>query len=155
VQLLGCPVDAPELGERVLYIEQAMRERSSEPYRQRLYVIEPGADPAREAISRVYALEDPASFVGQCSVDTLRRVLADEAYEREGCQVMLRRDGGGFVGETDGASCRSTLRGASYATSEVSLQEERIDSWDRGYDAAGRQVWGATEGPYRFERQLP
>ncbi|MEY2746457.1 MAG: CpeT/CpcT family, partial [Planctomycetota bacterium] len=25
-------------------------------------------------------------------------------------------------------------------------------SWDRGFDAAGKQVWGSTKGPYLFER---
>ena len=48
---------------------------------------------------------------------------------------------------------RESARGASYATSEVELREERITSWDRGYDGEGLQVWGATEGPYRFDRQ--
>ena len=25
-------------------------------------------------------------------------------------------------------------------------------AWDRGFDAEGRQVWGAVAGPYVFER---
>ena len=153
VQLLGCLVEAPELGERVLYIEQAMRGRSSEPYRQRLYVIEPGAAPSVDAVSHVFGLEAPEEFVGLCSRGVTRVVSAAEAYERTGCEVELTRTADGFDGATRGAECRSTLRGASYATSEVELREERITSWDRGYDGEGLQVWGATEGPYRFERQ--
>jgi hypothetical protein len=27
-----------------------------------------------------------------------------------------------------------------------------LDSWDRGYDRDGKQVWGAVTGPYRFDR---
>ena len=27
-----------------------------------------------------------------------------------------------------------------------------LASWDRGFDEAGVQVWGATEGPYVFDR---
>jgi len=51
-----------------------------------------------------------------------------------------------------GDGCESTLRGAAYATSEVRLTLARMESWDRGFDRPGTQVWGATEGPYIFER---
>ena len=29
----------------------------------------------------------------------------------------------------------------------------RFHSWDRGFDASGKQVWGATAGPYEFVKQ--
>ncbi len=35
-----CPVQAPTLGEHVLYVEQATAEALTQPYRQRLYVVE-------------------------------------------------------------------------------------------------------------------
>ena len=38
VQLVACPVEAPELGANVLYIEQALADTPEDPYRQRLYV---------------------------------------------------------------------------------------------------------------------
>jgi hypothetical protein len=42
------------------------------------------------------------------------------------------------------------LRGASYATSEVVITDEQLLSWDRGWDANGKQVWGAETGGYIF-----
>ena len=30
--------------------------------------------------------------------------------------------------------------------------DDRLLSWDRGFDAAGKQVWGAEKGPYEFLR---
>jgi hypothetical protein len=27
-----------------------------------------------------------------------------------------------------------------------------MESWDRGFDAWGNQVWGAAEGPYIFDK---
>ena len=39
---------------------------------------------------------------------------------------------------------------AAYATSEVVIIPGRIESWDRGFDADGNQVWGAASGPYVF-----
>jgi hypothetical protein len=44
------------------------------------------------------------------------------------------------------------MRGASYATSEVVLRDDGLDTWDRGFDDAGKQVWGATKGAYQFRR---
>jgi hypothetical protein len=29
---------------------------------------------------------------------------------------------------------------------------DRLESWDRGFDAAGVQVWGSEKGPYVFVR---
>jgi hypothetical protein len=36
--------------------------------------------------------------------------------------------------------------------SDVTLSAEELVTWDRGYDAAGKQVWGSTKGPYMFKR---
>lgn len=155
VQLHACPVDAPELGERVLYIEQAIMTNLGAPYRQRLYVVQPGDDPATDAVSVVFELADPMAFVGACDEAEPRTVAASEAIERAGCAVRASFDGSQFVGGTQGMECESDLNGASYATSEVVVLPELISSWDRGYDAMDVQVWGAVSGPYQFVRRTP
>jgi len=154
VQLHTCVVLAPELGPRVLYIEQAMLEQVHAPYRQRLYVIEAG--PGGSVVSRVFELRDPKPSVGLCDAPAgPRRFGADEVEERVGCRVELVRTGEAYRGGTTGKACTSSLAGASYATSEVSVTTRTIESWDRGFDARDRQVWGAQLGPYRFERRTP
>lgn len=60
-----------------------------------------------------------------------------------------------FSGQTHERDCPSSLNGASFASSEVELRSDQMSSWDRGYDADGAQVWGATAGPYRFVRRTP
>ena len=50
--------------------------------------------------------------------------------------VHLAQEGDAFVGGTDGKSCRSTLSGARYAVSDVTLTANQILSWDRDFDAA-------------------
>ena len=80
-------------------------------------------------------------------------VTVADITERDGCAVHLDWDGNQFDGGTVGSDCRSTLRGASYATSEVTMDETEIRSWDRGYDDQDTQVWGAEAGPYIFVRQ--
>ncbi|MEM7186827.1 MAG: chromophore lyase CpcT/CpeT, partial [Bacteroidota bacterium] len=72
---------------------------------------------------------------------------------REGCAVILQRVGDQhFAGQTNSDRCKSTLRGASYATSKVTILSDRIESWDQGFDSEGVQVWGAEQGGYVFDR---
>ncbi len=151
VQLVTCEVDAPALGERVLYVEQAMMTQVNSPYRQRLYVLEPLS--GERVLSRVFSLVDPAIAVGLCERPDRVSFSANEVREREGCAVTLAWNATHFSGGTSGSECRSTLQGAQYATSEVTLHGDRLLSWDQGFNANGQQVWGATEGPYEFSRR--
>ena len=48
-----------------------------------------------------------------------------------------------FFGTTKDKECKSLLFGASYATSEVEIFQDKILSWDRGYDSDDIQVWGS------------
>lgn len=153
IHLTVCAVDAPSVGTRVLYVEQARADTLSSPYRQRLYVIEPRG--ATHAVSRVLELKAPAKARGLCE-DPARLVLsAADVEERVGCAVELAWDGATFAGGTVGEACASDLSGATYATSEVVLDAAKMTSWDRGWDARDAQVWGATKGPYVFVRRTP
>jgi len=156
IQLTTCPVRAPELGDTVVYIEQAVMDSVDAPYRQRLYVIrsetaESGAPVARTI---VHTLGDEAGAIGQCAGDR-RTYTAADAVLREGCDVVSEWNEAeqAFDGGTVGTSCASSLQGARYATSEVRVEPDLLQSWDRGFDAGGAQVWGATAGPYRFVRR--
>ena len=95
------------------------------------------------------------ALVGAWREQNLLKGLTPEDLElREGCTVFLKYDGNGrFVGGTEGNGCLSGLRGATYATSEVIVGPGRIESWDRGFDAEGVQVWGAEKGAYVFLRE--
>lgn len=150
ISLKGCRVEAPDFGPHVLYIEQAAAAKLDSPYRQRLYVIRANEDGS--VTSTIYALNKPESAVGLCDRDAPVTFTAADAALREGCEVTLKWTGGKFVGATEGKGCGSTLRGATYATSEVEVGDDRITSWDRGYDDKDAQVWGAEAGPYVFIR---
>jgi hypothetical protein len=64
---------------------------------------------------------------------------------------QLQADGS-FIGRTEDKGCPSTLRGASYAISELSVSEKQMIVWDRGYNASGVQVWGSVNGGYIFKK---
>ncbi|MEM7573367.1 MAG: chromophore lyase CpcT/CpeT [Bacteroidota bacterium] len=136
-----------------LYIEQALYSNQDSPYRQRVYQVEQRS--GRKFISRVFELPDPEAFIGAyrdpSNFDKLR---AEDLIERDGCAVFLRwQKDGTFKGSTNEQDCSSSLRGATFATSKVTIGDGFIQSWDQGFNAEGEQVWGATEGGYMFFRQ--
>jgi len=135
-----------------MYIEQAVAGHTDAPYRQRVYRVTQVEDDLYR--SEVFALPDPKSVVGEwLSRDPLSDLTPDDLIPRAGCAVYLRRDEcGEYAGATIGKGCASSIGEAAYATSEVLVGPDRIESWDRGFDAEGNQVWGAEKGPYVFLR---
>jgi hypothetical protein len=137
-----------------IYIEQAVAESKDKPYRQRVYQLRKRKDGEIESI--VYTFPDPLRFAGDYKKNfSLLRLTPDSLTLREGCEVVLyQADDGYFEGSTVDKNCSSDLRGASYATSKVLIDRDKLISWDRGFDKNGNQVWGATEGGYIFKKKL-
>ncbi len=134
-----------------LYVEQAVAENADSPYRQRVYRVSRLSDLTFE--SAVYTMEDPQRFAGAWKDSMpLQQLRPDSLTLREGCSIILREVEGRFIGSTVGKECSSDLRGASYATSEVVITEDKLISWDRGFDESGKQVWGAEQGGYVFRK---
>jgi hypothetical protein len=135
-----------------LYVEQAAADQQDRPYRQRVYRLSQLAEDLFE--SRVYTVEEPLRIVGAWRLEEPLGELGPlDLDERNGCAILMRWTGDSFEGSTLGRLCESQLRGASYATSEVRITASELVSWDRGFDAAGVQVWGAKKGGYVFRRQ--
>jgi len=136
------------------YVEQAVTEHPGRPYRQRVYRV-------RELVpglfeNQIFTLPDPTAAVGAWLAENpLADLAPSNLTERDGCAILLRRRGENFVGSTIASLCTSSLRGASYATSEVVVTPAGLISWDRGYAADGIQVWGTTRGGYVFDRIVP
>jgi len=136
-----------------LYVEQALSSKPDKPYRQRMYrlnIQENGL-----VISEVYTLPgDISRFVGAVRGSTVfSEITPKELSFKDGCSVVLKKQKDGtYKGGTVGKDCASELQGANYATSEVLLTPAGIDSWDRGFDKDGKQVWGAEKGPYQFRK---
>jgi hypothetical protein len=141
------------------YVEQAMATMQDKPYRQRLYqVVEIGLGNYE---SRVYEFENPLQYAGAWKdISKLDSLTFEKLTLREGCSIALQYeysivDGisiNKFVGATGATTCSSSLRGASYATSEVVISWDKLVSWDRGWDATGKQVWGAVTAGYVFDK---
>ena len=135
-----------------LYVEQAVATSLDQPYRQRVYRLTGPRDGVFE--SEVYAIPEPLRFAGAWREERpLAGLTPDDLARRDGCTVYLRWSDGAFEGSTREDACSSTLRGASYATSAVRAFADRLESWDRGFDADGNQVWGAEKGGYVFRKE--
>lgn len=134
-----------------LYVEQAAAWALDKPYRQRVYSLKEKVDGTFE--SAIFAFNEPLRYAGVWKeVNPLNQLTPDSLIEREGCAIILEFKKGVFVGSTDGKNCSSQLRGSSYATSDVRIEEMLLTSWDRGYDSTNTQVWGAETGPYIFKK---
>jgi len=155
IRLHMLPIWTDRTDGRWLYVEQAVAVAQAEPYRQRVYRVSAKDDGTLE--SAVYELTEPLRFAlawkDPSKLDALRH---EDLALKAGCEVLLRKAGPGrFVGATAEKACPSDLRGASWASSEVEITKDGVLSWDRGFDQAGAQVWGATKGGYAFRPDDP
>lgn len=153
IRLEMAPIWTSRTDGRWLYVEQARADRLDKPYRQRVYRVHEGA---QGLVSDVYTLPGNALDWAGAWKEPKRFDALDPARleAREGCSIYLERRGGGaFAGSTRDRACPSELQGASYATSEVVITESMLESWDRGFDGDGKQVWGAVKGAYQFVKQ--
>jgi CpeT protein len=135
-----------------LYVEQSLADAPTHPYRQRVYQLAARADGALEY--RIFELSDPIAATGAWEKPALLAKLAPaELLPREACTIILHaQPDGSFKGGTAGKGCASDLPDAAYATSEVTITDRQIITWDRGYNAGGTQVWGSVQGGYIFTR---
>lgn len=137
-----------------LYVEQAAANALDRPYRQRVYHLT--RNDADQIVSRVFALPNNGkSHIGAFkSENPLANLSPSKLTLRKGCHIVLERVGPRtFLGSTSGDNCKSSLRGASYATSQVTVTPVELRSWDQGFDNGNRQVWGATDGAYVFSKK--
>ena len=153
IRLVMLPIWEDRADGPWLYVEQAVAASADRPYRQRVYRLESAADGV--LLSHVYTLPgDPLAYAGAWEGRAMEGLTPADLVLREGCSIRLSAEPDGtFVGGTVGTGCASDLRGATYATSEVRITPERLVSWDRGWDHAGEQVWGAVTGGYVFVKR--
>ena len=140
------------INNNFIYVEQSVSSMQEKPYRQRIYEIKRNSDSTFTSV--IYKLPNDSLFVGAWRDTSLFRDLKiSELTRLDGCEVILKNVGEKhYLGSTDEKSCPSVLHGASYATSEVEILNDKIISWDRGFDIDDNQIWGATNGGYVFNK---
>ncbi len=134
------------------YVEQALATALNKPYRQRVYHLFLQGDTV--LVSQVYEMPNPLQYAGGFEDESkMVGLTIDSLIDRKGCAIYLhKKKENVYEGSTPGKLCLSSLRGATYATSEVSIYPDKIISWDRGWDKDDKQVWGAEKGGYLFNK---
>lgn len=135
-----------------LYAEQALTDAQDHPYRQRIYQLATRTGGALEF--RVFDVPDPIAATGAWKDPArLGKLSPADLAPHEACTLILREQPDGlFKGGTEGKGCINTLRGASYATTEITITPKETITWERGYNATDTQVWGSLHGGYVFKR---
>lgn len=153
INLVMYPIWNESSNSKWLYVEQAATANLTRPYRQRVYQLYENTKGIYE--SKVYELPDPSRFVeGWKQPDIFKAISPDSLIERQGCTVYLEKiDHNCYRGSTKDKECKSTLRGAAYATSTVHICNGEVLSWDQGWNEEDVQVWGATKAGYIFKQK--
>ncbi len=135
-----------------LYVEQALNKMQNKPYRQRIYQLERVNDSLIS--STIYKIPNDSLWIGKWKdIKSFDSISPSNLVLREGCEVVMKKiDEQYFKGKTGDTTCKSTLRGANYARSEVEVFKDKIISWDRGFDQDGNYVWGAEKAGYVFDK---
>lgn len=134
-----------------LYQEQALSTKLSEPYRQRFLRIAPSRD--RQSVQSLsFRPANAETWKGLCSQPEVQRTVSRKELGMPVCSVFLKRSGAEYVGRTPIDGCPANVRGAVRITNRIVLHDAGMDTWDRGFDAEGNQVWGAATDSYQFRR---
>ncbi len=138
-----------------LYVEQALNSKQNKPYRQRVYEVTRLNDSVIS--SAIYNLPADSLWIGKWKTPlAFDSISKADLSIRKGCKVLLKQLGKNhYKGETGNKTCESTLYGSRYATSEVEIKKGQIISWDRGFDAEDKHIWGAEKGGYIFNQITP
>jgi CpeT/CpcT family (DUF1001) len=134
-----------------LYQEQALSSELNKPYRQRFLEISL-VNNSRTVRSLSYKPADLNSVINFCNKSAAERVVNKSELGNAICSVYLTRSGENYIGVTPKQGCPANVRGAVTITNTVVLSEKGMNTWDRGFDANGKQVWGAKAESYEFRK---
>jgi CpeT/CpcT family (DUF1001) len=135
----------------VLYQEQALTKDLTQPYRQRFLQILPS--PTSQTVrSATFKPGNPAAWVNFCNQSIAARVVQLRELGTPVCSVFLKPAGNDYVGNTPIDGCPTNVRGAVRITNHIVLQKTGMQTWDRGFDRTGKQVWGAKAESYQFRK---
>lgn len=158
VRMTTCQIEVKETEEMnqlsptiFLYQEQALMDKLEQPYRQRFLKIT-SSENQQQVESITFKPKQPKNLIGLCNQPKSERVMTTEELGENHCSVFLQQKGSSYLGKTQAEGCASHYRGAVKITNTITLNEVGMDTLDRGFDAAGKQIWGAENRPYQFRR---
>jgi len=106
VRTVVAPVEAPWLGQHVLYLEEFLHDDPDSIRRQLLLDLQPAEPPAMGVRVRLYSFKEPQRWIHlNRRPKLLTNLHRTEVVKAEGCDLMLRKEGDQFTGGTVGRGC--------------------------------------------------
>lgn len=106
VRTIVAPVEAPWLGQHVLYMEEFLHDDPDSIRRQLLLDLQPAEPPSVGVDVRLYSFKEPQRWI---HLDRRPKLLSNlhrtEVVKAEGCDLMLKKEGDQFRGGTVGKGC--------------------------------------------------
>lgn len=153
VQMTTCQVNVPENDDSnsvFLYQEQGIVGRLDKPYRQRFLEITTSEEADNLVYSHSYKPSNLEQWTNFCNSET--RTASQTQLGELICTVTLKPFLSVYAGKTQSGGCPAQVRGAVKITNQIVLHQDGMDTWDRGFDEWGNQVWGAKDRAYQFRR---
>ena len=138
-----------------LYVEQAPMATPEKPSRQCVYFLSRKGDSVLSC--QVFEMKEPNRFAGAWGEPSkLSKLTLDSLVEKPNCILFFyKNDDGNYIGSTRYNGCENNLKGANYATTELSIYPSMIISRVRGFDANDKLVWGNENSGYRYRKFIP
>ena len=143
------PFSISEQTGKWFYLETSFSSSPNSPYRQEVYHFHP----AKFGFLNldIYTIVNKSKFKKLVEKDKVfEKNIIDQFTKKNKCSIYLKFIDDLFIGSTSGKLCKSTIRNASYATTEIEITEGDFFLWERGFDLRENQVWGSKENGYIF-----
>ncbi len=134
-----------------LYQEQALSKELNKPYRQSFLEIS-SVNNGRTVRSLSYKPVNPQAAINLCNKPASERMVKLNEISKPFCTVFLTRSGENYIGINPSQGCPANERGAVKMTNTIVLGNTSMKTWDRGFDAKGKQVWGDESNAYEFRK---
>jgi hypothetical protein len=134
-----------------LYQEQALSKELNKPYGQRFLEIS-SVNNGRTVRSLSYKPVNLEAAINLCNKPASERMVKLNDIGKPFCTVFLTRSGENYIGINPSQGCPANVRGAVKMTNTIVLGNTSMKTWDRGFDAKGKQVWGNESNAYEFRK---
>ena len=156
VKMTTCLVNVARTNNSIyLYQEQGFIENLDKPYRQRFLEITTQngqKQPPQQNLvfSNSYKPDYLEKWINFCQSDRAQEKINQTELGQLVCTITLKPLLSVYVGQTPPQGCPTKARGAATVTNSIVLHEQGMETWDRGFDTQGKQLWGARKKPYQF-----
>ncbi|MBM4178423.1 MAG: hypothetical protein FJ211_03710 [Ignavibacteria bacterium] len=133
-------------------LERFEPEMQSKPFQQRVIHIHGVEENLTEVRTFVWKDASTATELWKNPEKAAQFSVEDIRLQR-GCEMYLQRNSSAFFGGTHGTACSGGRAGVSYLNISISIADQSIALWERGYSVDNKQILGSVKGPYYYLKQ--